>query len=106
MIHDLIAVVLANDIEEVKNLLQQGADPNFSEDKAKITPLHFAAQNNFLEIAILLIAAGAMLDARTVPEGETPLDIAKNQPQETHAEMVALLTFFAGNKSHIMSSII
>jgi uncharacterized protein len=94
---DLIEAVILNDVEQVKKLLQQGADPNYCDDKAQITPLHFAAQNNCLAVVPLLVAAGANLNARTIPEGETPLDIARLQP-ETHQQMIALLTFFTLNK--------
>ncbi|MGB6976775.1 MAG: ankyrin repeat domain-containing protein [Gammaproteobacteria bacterium] len=97
---DLIDAVRANDVEQVKILLQEGADPNFCEDMSGITPLHFAAINNCLEIVLLLVAAGAKLNART-SEGERPLDIAKNQPIETHGQMVALLTFFDLNRPDI-----
>jgi ankyrin repeat protein len=73
---DLIEATIKNDIEMVKQLLSQGADPNVFLDAAKVTPLHFAAQNNCIEIGRMLIKAGADLHAKTYPDGETPLDIA------------------------------
>jgi ankyrin repeat protein len=73
---DLIEATIKNDIETVKQLLSQGADPNVFLDEARVTPLHFAAQNNCVEIAQLLIAAGADIHAKTYPDGETPLDVA------------------------------
>lgn len=84
---DLIEAVINNDIEEVTLLLEQGADPNVTIDEAELTPLHFAAQNNALEIAQLLFTAGADLDNET-DEGQTPLDVAR---EFHHEEMVKLL---------------
>lgn len=74
---DLINAILKKDMHRVKNLLEQGADPNMYLDEAMIRPLHFAAQNNFLKIVPLLITAGADLYAQIQPEGHTPLDIAR-----------------------------
>lgn len=84
---DLIEAVVNNDIEEVKLLLEQGADPNVTLDEAELTPLHFAAQNNAVEIAELLFTAGADLDSET-DEGQTPLDVAR---EFRHEEMIKLL---------------
>ncbi|MGB6977263.1 MAG: ankyrin repeat domain-containing protein [Gammaproteobacteria bacterium] len=96
---DLIFInaVRANNTEQVRKLLQEGADANYCDDIIRITPLHFAAINNCLGVVPLLVAAGANLNARTI-EGETPLDIAKNQPERTHGRMVDLLKFFILNK--------
>jgi len=80
---DLIEAVISNDTDTVKKLLSQGEDPDFCFDnEANITPLHFAAQENALEIAKLLIAAGANVHAETEPDGETPLDIARIHQSE------------------------
>ncbi len=88
---ELIEAILNNSATDVKRLLENGADPNFCLDKAKITPLHFAAQNNVLRIVPLLIEAGANLNAKTFPEGETPLKIAQ---VHGHIEMVNLLAVY------------
>jgi ankyrin repeat protein len=71
----LIEAIIKNDITTVKKLLEKGVDPNFCEDKAGITPLHFAAQNNTMEIVKLLIAAGADVTIKN-EEGLTAFDIA------------------------------
>lgn len=91
----LIDAAKKNDAQKVKSLLEKGADPNATLDKAKITPLHFAVQSNALDVVPLLLAAGASLDNKTEEE-ETPLDILKlnNQP-----EMLALLNRFVSNQT-------
>lgn len=89
---DLIAAVIHNDQHAVRHILAGGADPNFCHDRAKVTPLHHAAQHNAVEVVELLITAGANIHARTKPEGETPLDVAK---KFQHQEMMALLLHYA-----------
>ena len=84
----IIEAVIDNDARIVQQLLDKGADPNLSLDVARITPLHFAAQNNALDVIPVLIMAGANLHARINPEGMIPLDVAK---LHKHTEMVKLL---------------
>ena len=43
---DLIDAILKNNFTRVKELLEQGADPNMVLDEACVTPLHFAAQKS------------------------------------------------------------
>ncbi len=88
---NLIDAILNEDPEQVKQLLAEGADPNASQDRAKITPLHFAAQRNALNIVPLLIEAGAHLNAQTYPEGDTPIQIAQ---LHGHINMVNLLVAY------------
>jgi ankyrin repeat protein len=85
---DLIDAIIENNIEMVKELLQNGADPNTYLDDAMVRPLHFAAQDNRVEIGQLLIARGADLGAYTYPEKLTPLDVAK---LHGHDEFIELL---------------
>lgn len=85
---NIFDAVTENDVNQINYLLQKGVDPNVCEDDAHITPLHFAAQNNALEAAQLLITAGADPTHQT-KEGDTPLDIAKSYK---HKEMINLLT--------------
>ncbi|MCB9770688.1 MAG: ankyrin repeat domain-containing protein [Candidatus Omnitrophica bacterium] len=61
--------------EDVERLLNEGSDPNESDDNG-YAPLHFAAWKGDEEIASALIAAGATLEAHHPPYGETPLLIA------------------------------
>lgn len=84
----LIDAIIIGDQPQVIALLGQKTDPNATLDCASVTPLHFAAQNNRVDIAKLLIQAGAKTDAQTEPDGETPLDIAKIHE---HQRMISLL---------------
>jgi ankyrin repeat protein len=79
----LIKAVIHKDSELVRALLSAGENPNHCLDAAKLTPLHFAAQHNALDIVPLLITAGA-----NIHDGQTPLDIAKILG---HKEMIILL---------------
>ena len=88
----LIKAIIHKDSSTVRELLSAGENPNQCLDSAKITPLHFAAQHNALDIIPLLITAGADIHATTVPDGQTPLDIAKLQG---HQEMISLLEDYA-----------
>lgn len=85
---DLIDAIISNDAQKVRELLEKGIDPNQTDDWAMVTPLHYAAFNDRLEIAKLLIAAGAEVNARDRIDNETPLDVAKTQG---HKEMIKLL---------------
>lgn len=90
-IEALIEAIIQRDTDKVKQLLKQGVDPNATLDEDRITGLHFAAQNNLIDIAILLLSAGANSYAETRPDGYTPLDIAI---MHHHQEMIELLTFY------------
>jgi ankyrin repeat protein len=81
----LIEAVIHNDAKAVREALENGADPNACLDPAMVTPLHFAAQHNAVEVIPLLITAGAKLNARTYPDGQTALDIARlhHHPETT-----------------------
>lgn len=85
---DLIDAIIENNIEMVREFLQNGVDPNLCLDAARVCPLHFAAQDNRVEIGKLLIANGADINARTYPENLTPLDVAK---LHEHTEFIELL---------------
>ncbi|QLH42596.1 MAG: ankyrin repeat domain-containing protein [Coxiellaceae bacterium] len=86
----LIDAVADNDTQKVRELLEQGANPNIVIDDALITPLHFAAQNNAREIALLLYTAGADLNSMT-DDGETPIDIAKEFGHSALAQLLLKL---------------
>lgn len=92
---ELIEAIINNDVTRVKELLAAGTNPNVTLDKALITPLHFAAQRNCLDVVPALVAAGADLNARIIPDNLTPLDVAR---MHEHHEMVSLLTFYAKAK--------
>jgi ankyrin repeat protein len=63
------------DIEAVKQHLAGGVDVYVKEDRYGRTPLHYAASNGQKEIAELLIAEGADVNAKD-KERKTPLDYA------------------------------
>ncbi len=69
----LINAITHNQTKKVKQLLIQGADPNGCEDDLLFSPLHWAAAHSKVEIAKLLIDAGANLEAKD-HEGFTPLE--------------------------------
>ena len=68
---------MAGDIESVKYLLGQDADPNFPNGDEN-TPLHGAAFFGQVEVVKLLVESGADVNARNGSE-ETPLDSASLQ---------------------------
>ena len=72
----LLDAIALNDLVSVKRLLHHGASCCFALDGANVTPLHYAAQYNAVDIIRLLLSYGAVLDARTIPDGQTPYDIA------------------------------
>ena len=84
----LLDAVIANHAARVRTLLEQGADPNFTEDPAGLTPLHFAAFYNSISVVSLLFVAGAD-PLRCDRELDTPLDLAR---RFGHHDMVLLLT--------------
>ncbi len=73
----LADAVINNDIEMARRFLEDGADPKEPIDETNLQPIHFAAQNASVEMAKLLITAGADVNAKTEPDEETALDIAK-----------------------------
>ena|SRR3990167_10085660 len=91
----LLDAVIGNHSHTVRNLLEQGANPNYFEDEAQICPLHFAALYNSPDVIPLLIMAGADLYA-TTEYNDTPLMIAE---RHEHPEVVSLLKRFYGVKT-------
>ncbi|MCP4570842.1 MAG: hypothetical protein GY838_00675 [bacterium] len=71
-LHD---AVQAGDAARVRELLASGADPGEAEPQAGFTPLHLCVYLGQLDLAPLLVEAGADLDARN-PMGLSPLDLA------------------------------
>lgn len=71
----LLSAAKNNDIEQVKQLLDQGADINSRDDYA-CTPLHIAASQNEdrgFDLLSLLLERGAKVNEKTGDMGETPL---------------------------------
>ena len=75
------------DLEAVRELLRQGADPNAAQNDG-MTALHWAAAENEAEIARTLLYAGATVRATTRLGGYTPLHLAG---RAGHAEVAAIL---------------
>jgi ankyrin repeat protein len=77
----------ANDVAKVRALLASGNSVNQTEEESQRTGLHTAATNGNLQIAAILIKAGARIDPRD-NLGNTPLLYAADRD---HVEMAKLL---------------
>ena len=75
------------DIQAVRTLLQQGADPNAAQAEG-LTALHWAALNDQLGMAEILLYAGATVKPVTRVGGYTPLHLASRRG---HGEVVRAL---------------
>lgn len=69
----LLKASIDGNVDEIKSLMSKGAP--FTADWLGTSPLHFAAQNNHLEVCEILLRAGISKDARTKVD-RTPLHIA------------------------------
>lgn len=86
---DLIDAVISGDIGTVRKILADGIDPNLVLDSSRVTALHFAAQSNRIEIAKLLITAGADVYAQTMPDDYTPAEVARIHGNNHLAELLS-----------------
>ena len=75
------------DVETVRSLVRQGADVNAAQGDG-MTALHWAAEEGSLELAEVLIYAGARVDALTRLGSYTPLHLAS---QRGHPAVVKAL---------------
>ena len=75
------------DIEAVQQHLAAGADVDTRDDVIGWTPLHFATDGSHMEIAELLIAEGADVNAKN-SAGLTPLDKATNKNNYEIADLL------------------
>src|SRR5262245_38701390 len=78
---------MAGDREAVRALLKQGADVNAAQGDGT-TPLHWAARRGDVELAQMLLYAGANVRATTRLGGWTPLLMAA---QLGHVKMIETL---------------
>ena len=83
-IHEAVGI---GNIEAVKQHLAAGTDVN-AETRDGVTPLHPAAANGHKEIAELLIAEGADVNAKDDKKGWTPLLIAAVAGHKETAELL------------------
>ncbi|MEL6670668.1 MAG: ankyrin repeat domain-containing protein [Bacteroidota bacterium] len=84
--HPIHLAVLADDVDSVRNFLQDGTDPDI-QNKQGDTGLHISSSHNRLEIAELLILGQAQVNARNHVYA-TPLHLAV---EFGHADLVSLL---------------
>ena len=71
---DFLNAVKTGDSREVRQLLRRGVDANTT-DAGGQTVLHIASRDGALEVAQVLVAAGANIDRRN-KNGETPIMLA------------------------------
>jgi ankyrin repeat protein len=76
----------AGDLVKVKAFIQEGIDVNTKVHGC--TPLHCAARYGHKEVAELLIAEGADVNAKDT-RGRTPIDLAINQGRKEMAKLLA-----------------
>jgi ankyrin repeat protein len=87
-IHDAAS---AGDLEKVKALLKANPNLVFSKDTNGLTPLHFAAANGHKDVAELLLANKAEVDAKSnakTTRGGTPLHLAAMNGREDVAALL------------------
>ena len=70
----LLIVSHAGDLDKVKELLEEGCNPNFFEDCSELTCLHHAAAKGHYEVVKLLIEHGANPWLREKFFGESVVD--------------------------------
>ena len=96
----LAAAITSSSVEVVRMLLQQGCDAREAvneRDLEHATPLHIACEQGHEEIARLLIAHGAHVDAK-MPDGPTPLFLATMR-LPSHSRVVQLLVNCGASKA-------
>ena len=84
---------MRGDTETVRTLLQQGVDVNAAQGDG-MTALHWAAERGDIEIAEMLVYAGANAEATTRIGAHTPLHVASRAGS---AAVVELLLIFGGS---------
>ena len=72
---ELLETVRRGDVDAVRALLEDGADPDFAQGDG-LTALHLAAREGYPDIVDLLIGAGAETGATTRIGDYTPLHLA------------------------------
>ena len=82
----LLDVVRKGDIDQARNILGNGIDPNIT-DSSEIKPLHYAVQGNHFSVIELLVEYGADPNAKE-NSGSTSLHYAA---RDGHTEIIQLL---------------
>ena len=78
----LLDAARRGDVAAVKAALKEGADPNAAQGDG-LTGLHLAAQSGNLEVAKVLLGAGAKVEAKTRIGAYTPLHLASEGAHTT-----------------------
>ena len=86
----LLDATKRGDLSAVRSLLEGGTDPNAARGDG-LTALHVAAEEGYLEIAQILIDAGAEVEAKTRIGDYTPLHLASGASGTVHASIVRML---------------
>jgi peptide-methionine (S)-S-oxide reductase len=84
----LVAAVRRADLDEVRRLLDGGANPRLGDGRE--TPLHVAAREGPLALVELLLVGGA-LEWQTDAQDRTPLEVAREGQSPDRDAIVALL---------------
>lgn len=84
----LFTAVRSGDVENVRRLLDDGANPNLGDGLE--TPLHVAARRGPFSVVEALIAGGA-LEWQTDAKGRLPVDLARRGESPERSAIVALL---------------
>ena len=82
-------------LEEVKKLVEQGAEINNIDNVIFWTPLHRAAQRGYYEIVNYLIEKGANVNAKS-NKNETPLHIASQMDVMESIVSFVILNYMKG----------
>ena len=82
----IFRAVTEGEVDDLESLLKENVDVN-SRDQEGMTPLHYATDRSFVEVATLLIKYNADIDVQD-QQGETPLMLAV---MCEHEDMVKLL---------------
>jgi ankyrin repeat protein len=91
---------MVGDIDTVRSLLKQGADVNEAQGDGR-TALHWAAFDDHSEMAVMLLYAGATVDATSRVNGITPLSIAS---QNGSASMIGTLLAAGADPNRTMTT--
>ncbi len=75
------------DLQEVKKIISQNKKLIFAKDSTRQTPLHVAAEKNFVDIVKFLIEKGADVNAKN-QRGATPLHLACQNGRLRTAELL------------------
>jgi ankyrin repeat protein len=80
-------------LEVLRILLKAGANPNLAEVTTEFSALNYAAMQGRVDMAELLVMAGASVNAKDALYGQTPLHFATNcgYPIKSSPEMVQFL---------------